>query len=153
VALERYNRHDDQIEDMLKMATVFNVFYSFDPVYYARKDLAPKTASMHRTYIRIWQELYKAGWEPVTLARASAEDIMLERYGAAGRDRLFVAYNKADREQSFVLSFDKNPELGPVTQVKEILGAGGSRSVRESEGFYSFELTLGPKQIAVLRVL
>ena len=69
-ALERYHQHDDDIDENLKRATVFNVFYSFDPNFYILKHLTYKTESLHRRYVGVWRKLYQAGWAPVTLAQS-----------------------------------------------------------------------------------
>jgi len=152
-ALERYNQHDDYIEDTLKRATVFNVFYGFDPNFYVMKHLRYKTKLLHQRYVPAWQKLYKAGWEPITLARTNAEGIMLERYGSAGRDRFFVVYNNTDSEQSFTMSFEKHPDLGPVGQLKDVMDADFSESARDTDKHYTLSLILSPKQLRVLRIL
>ena len=78
---------------------------------------------------------------------------MLERYGSATGDRFFVLYNDTESRQSLALSFERHPDLGPVTQLKDEMDSQFSQSVREAERDYVASLTLDAKQLRVLRAL
>lgn len=43
---------------------------------------------LYRTYVPAIEQLSRAGWEPVTLARTEASGVFLERYGDPARDNL-----------------------------------------------------------------
>jgi hypothetical protein len=150
--LERWYREQPYIESTLKRATVFNIFYSFDPLYYVRDDLRPKTRLLHERYVRIWQALYQAGWAPVTLARTDAKGVMLERYGSAVSDRFLVVYNDADSEQSFTMSLENNAQLGLITQITDLMDDEYLKSASRTDEQYTVRLTLRPRQLRVLRL-
>lgn len=151
-ALERHYREDEYIEQSLKRATVFNIFYSFDPSYYVMKHLTYKTELLHSKYVHVWQKLYNAGWEPVTLARTDTEGIMLERYGSADSDRFFVIYNDAESTKSFTILFEQHAELGSVTQLKDIMDTDFLQTVRDTGNQYTVTLTLERDQLRVLKI-
>jgi hypothetical protein len=58
-----------------------------------------------RWYMPLQERLWKAGWEPLTCARASGEKVLLERFGS-GDTLYFVLMSELDREQSCTLSVD-----------------------------------------------
>ncbi len=104
------------------------VTYCWFPGRFGPKDLWQK-------YCFPMQEMAKAGWEPVTGARASHPDVLVERYGGGDDDRMFyLVHNRSEKRIRYDLTIDPGVP-GPKTViqgVKERLhGEAPEMAVRE----------------------
>ena len=53
--------------------------------------------ALYRKYILTLRAMAKAGWEPITMARAEPQTAIVERYGQPGGDIYIAVHNPTDR--------------------------------------------------------
>jgi len=106
----------------------------------------------HRKYQTLCQQLARAGWEPLTLARSRNPDLALERFGTASDGEIFfTVLNDASEVAETVISFPaeglpKDPVVVDATTLRWLPDASlqGDR--------LDVPLRLEPESLAVLHV-
>jgi hypothetical protein len=71
---------------------MFPGFFSADAStghYFSRPELYNRDRDLFKRYVPLCRRIAEAGWQPVTQATTSAEDVYLERFG----DRYLTVYN------------------------------------------------------------
>ena len=103
-------------------------------------------------YMPLQERLWKAGWEPVTRAKASAEKVLIERYG--GGDTLYFAVmSELDKEQPCAITIDLEG-LGLQTDKLVVEEIAHKTSVKvQGEGTKScVQLNLRPNETLILEL-
>ena len=93
---------------------VFPSFFSADAathVYWENAQLYERDRPIFKKIIPILNRIAEAGWEPITLAHSSRDDVYVERFG----DHYWTVMNVGTVSESFDLRFDR------VTTVKSVL--------------------------------
>lgn len=70
--------------------------------YFSRPELYERDRPLFKKYIPICKLVAEEGWEPITLARADAPSLYVERLG----DRYLTLFNDSSRTISFTLTLD-----------------------------------------------
>jgi hypothetical protein len=97
-----------------------------------------------RQSVGLLRELIAAGWEPITGARVSPEQIRIERYGAGSRVYL-VLHNPTDRPATARVLLDR-ATLGSQDFTASVQPAGRSANVKNG----SLEVPLAMKETVVI---
>ena len=103
--------------------------------------------SLLRRYSPLLRELARAGWEPVTGARAEPESVRVERYGR-GDAFFLVAHNPGDEPVEAKISLD--PEVLGKGKFRAALLPGGRPVRLDQRGRLALELP--PRGTVVLKV-
>jgi hypothetical protein len=93
---------------------------------------------LYRKYMPIFARLAKAGWEPVTLAEISPEELLVERYGEAGSEGMvLVVHNPTAAAVEGTLTLDEGLTEGrsegtarDLVGGERVLVRGGKAEVR-----------------------
>jgi len=122
----------DYVEKYFKRCAHYAVFpsmFSADASthpYWENSELYERDRPLFRKYILIIKELSKAGWEPITYARAEPSDLGLERYGPSDEGTTyFSVHNPSQTEtKNFTLVIDAGAlSIGEEgLQVVEVMG-------------------------------
>lgn len=110
-------------------------------------------------YIPIIQALCAAGWEPVTYARTSTDDVFVERFGSwENNDLLFTLRNNGEKEQACTVNIQA-AKLGAGPSQLERLAArelvsnvAPKLAADEKAGVIALTMTMCPKDTAVVRL-
>lgn len=99
-----------KVEDWVNKSLCYTLFgvntrHYGDKIGYYFPDKWERDEALFAWFTPNCRMLSKAGWEPVTCARASGEKIILERYGS-GDTVYFVIMSEAGREQECVVDID-----------------------------------------------
>jgi hypothetical protein len=107
---------------------------------------------LFKKYIPIIRELCAAGWEPVTGARTSEADVLIERFGSWEENNLhFSLRNAGEKAASFSVLVEAPP--GTEAAARELVsGAEIAGKANEKTGALEYIMTLPPKETAVLRI-
>jgi hypothetical protein len=102
---------DDQVERYFQIALFHGIYPSFfspdaaNAPYWENPAFYQRDRPMFMKYIPLIRRLNVAGWEPVTLARASDETIHLERFGR-WPDLSFTVRNTEDQAAVATITFE-----------------------------------------------
>ncbi len=106
----------------------------------------------HRKYQALCQQLARAGWEPLTLARSSNPGLALERFGTAAEGEVFLTVlndDAAPAETVVVISPEALPD-DPVL-VDEVSSCRLTAAKMQGDGL-EVPLRLEPESLVVLHV-
>ena len=135
-----------ETEHYMRYAVAYGIFPGFfssrisGKNYFRSPELYEKDRPLFRKYIPICRKLSEAGWEPVTLVRASHPEILVERFG----NSFFTVYNNTDKTQSFRLHF----EDAAITSLRSWMTPDQTFSGEKGV----FTLTLAPCGLQVFEV-
>jgi len=128
--------------------------------YFAAPEFYERDRPLFKKYVPLVRRICRAGWEPVTYARANDEQVIVERFGKWGKGELFFTVrNEGDQEKLCELAVQlvslgvKGEELGKVS-VEEVL-SGSRLPVRSGgpAGVIRLQMKLPPARTAVIRVM
>ncbi|MEW6358734.1 MAG: hypothetical protein AB1696_20530 [Planctomycetota bacterium] len=89
----------------------------FPSRYFAAKELRERDRDLFKQLIPITCQVFAAGWEPITGARTSDQEVHVERFGAWAKNNLhFTLRNEAETSKTATLTLDLQ-ELG-VTETE-----------------------------------
>ncbi len=124
------NLPPDYIEDYFHASLLWDIFPSFfngsyleegkwiTAHFFKQPELYNQARPLYRQFIPILRRMFDAGWEPVTLARATPANVRVERYGPGNTGEvLLAAFNPTGEPVQAVLTAEVEA-LG--------LGAGGT---------------------------
>jgi hypothetical protein len=131
------------VERYMKRALAYGMFPGFfshnasQGHYFTRPELYDRDRPLFKKYVPLCKLVAQAGWEPITLARSSDENVYVERFG----DRYLTVFNDSrDRRTAAIRT-----ELPIRDSSRELLS---SRPIVWDDG--KTTLTLGPEDAAVI---
>jgi len=147
------------VELYMKRSVAYGIFPSMfshnaaTDKYWERPLLYNRDRPLFEKYIPMCAKLNKAGWEPVTHARSSAESIYVERFGPGEDGALYLTvFNDSHEAQTARITID-GARLGVgAPRVVEELVRGKPIEFRLGLEAASAELTLEPEDLIVLRL-
>lgn len=117
---------------------------------------APELRELYLQYVPVIEQLSAAGWEPVTYARSSMPDVLVERYGRLATSNLCFAFQNISgqsRESWIYLE----PALGLPTKATDVLLydllTGKFQPAQSQQGKLAFSVRLAPYEARAVRVL
>lgn len=138
----------DQITRYAKRCAFYGVYPSWiykwaDPVFVA------KIRPLYAKLMPVLVEINTAGWRPLTLATSSSEKVWLERFGDGGTIYL-TAFNPTSETQTAMVTIDRRAALTSRSSAVEMLD-GSKIGLGGADG-QSFEITLGPEDLKIIRI-
>ena len=133
------------VDRYMRRAVAFGLFPSFfsdrgtPKNYFRTPDYYNRDRHLFKKYLPICKIISEAGWEPVTLLRASHVKILTERYGK----HYFTVYNDSMKPVKTVLTFDNKK----ICMLKCLLPSG--KILKGDNG--KFNIELGPEELLVLQ--
>ncbi len=102
--------------------------------YFEQPTMYERERPLYRKYIPILRRMFDAGWEPVTLARATPKEVRVERYGPRGGGEVLLAvYNPSAADVTATLAID-SPALKLATGVTATALVSGAGLTCEQAG-------------------
>jgi hypothetical protein len=147
----------DLVEKYMKRALAYGMFPGFFSPdastghYFTRPELYERDRPLFRKYVPICRRVAEAGWQPVTVARASAPEVYVERFG----ERYFTIFNDSTEAREVMVSWEGPYQ--PAEAVREILTGqllpvvSLDRSGKNPAGKV-VHLRLGPEDVSVLDI-
>ncbi len=144
------------VELYFKRSIAFGHFPSFfshnaaEDRYWDRPKLYNRDRPLFTTYIPVCATLSRAGWEPVTHARAEPEHVYVERFGPAEDGSVYLTvFNDSDEpcEAHVVIDLDA---LGVSGAAEEVLPNGPEPASQGEAG--TLTVSLDAQDLAVLKL-
>jgi hypothetical protein len=135
------------VERYMKRSLAYGMFPGFfshnasQGHYFTRPELYNRDRPLFKKYVPLCTLVAEAGWEPVTLARSSDENVYVERFG----DRYLTVFNDSAEERTAVVELDSQLRRTIPAATRELIGGG---SVQWNEG--KALITLGAEEVAVI---
>ena len=114
---------------------------------------------LFKKYIPIIRRINTAGWEPITHARTSDENVIVERFGRWGKRGLFFTLrNQAEQGKNCTVTIQlvalgaKREDLGSVFAKDLVSDFRAEAKANGAEDGIGFQLTLQPAHTAVISV-
>jgi len=117
--------------------------------YFEDADLLARDRPLFARYLPVFDALNRAGWEPVTHARADAPQIRVERFGA-GKGALLAVANTSSEERQAVLTLDRAGWGAAPLTFRSLLTEGTVQANVTASGLV-LKLTIAPHRTAVLQ--
>jgi hypothetical protein len=139
----------EAVEEYVQSSVAFGIApESREHIQYAQRD-----ADLYDKFMPILRQIARAGWEPVTYARASDPRVWLERFGVrpgageGGNGLFFTLYNPTTEALGVTVQFDNQAlHVASECSVKEIVSGSDWGPVA------NLKLELPPKTLKVLQV-
>jgi hypothetical protein len=96
------------VEKYMKRSLAYGMFPGFfshnasQGHYFTRPELYERDRDLFKTYVPLCRRVAEAGWEPVTSARSSDEQVYVERFG----DRFLTVFNDSDELKSVTITVE-----------------------------------------------
>ena len=152
-----YNIHEDPaaMEHYCHLCTFYGIYPSFAHMrVYKTPEMYAPVAALNRRFVPVLQAITAAGWQPITHARSSEEDVWVERWGTGEKGELYLSlYNSAKDARNTVLDIAAS-ELG-LKGTKLSLADRLSRDTWSTplrSGQASLNLSVASQQTRVLRI-
>ena len=139
------NFSHELVERYMRRALAYGMFPGFfshnasEGHYFSRPELYDRDRDLFQRYVPLCRRVAEAGWEPITAATSSDEQVYVERFG----NRLLTVYNDSSETRSVKIQCD----LPDVQGGRDLLR---QQAVIWREG--AFELTLPAEDVAVIEV-
>lgn len=159
------NVHFDKFSlDMMEKYFQRSLFYgmlpsmfSFDAAtdaYFENPKYYNRDRHLFIKYLPVIKKIAKAGWEPMTFARSSNEDIFIERYGKDYTEALyFTVHNNTDFSQKGTISIKKKENgLTKKLSINEVI-SNVDVDFTDKEEDITFSVSLDRYQTKVFRVI
>jgi hypothetical protein len=139
------NFSHELVERYMRRALAYGMFPGFfshnasEGHYFSRPELYDRDRDLFQRYVPLCRRVAEAGWEPITAAASSDEQVYVERFG----NRLLTVYNDSSETRSVKIRCDL-PDLH-----------GGRDLLRPQAVIWrdgAFELTLPAEDVAVIEV-
>ena len=99
------------VEKYMKRSLAYGFFPGFfshnaaEGHYFTRPELYDRDRPLFRKYMPLCKLVAEAGWEPITLARSSDEQVHLERFGD-GPARYLTVFNDSNRRRTATITLE-----------------------------------------------
>ncbi len=147
------------VELYMKRSVAYGVFPSMfshnaaTDKYWERPALYNRDRPLFEKYIPMCAKLNKAGWQPVTHARSSAESVYVERFGPSEDGALYLTvFNDSHEAQTAEIVVEAT-ELGvraPLAAQELVRGKPITLQAKGKDGVG--QVRLGPEDLVVLRL-
>ena len=129
-------------EEYIQSAVAYGIAPEVRPFgKFIKRDL-----DLYETFIPILRQIMRAGWEPVTHARASDADLWLERFGGGKDGLFFTVYNPTSQAKDATVTMDRTRlHLAPDVKGTELVAHGEWTGPTAT-------LRIPPKTLRVLQV-
>ena len=133
------------VEKYMKRCLAYGMFPGFfshnasQGHYFTRPELYDRDRPLFKKYVPLCKLVAEAGWEPITRARSSDENVYVERFG----DRYLTVFNDSTQPQETTITVEQTPK-GPTLD----LVSGRSVDWRDKKAI----ITLAGGDVAVLRL-
>jgi hypothetical protein len=115
--------------------------------------------TLFKKYIPIIKEVCAAGWEPVTCARTSSENVYIERFGYWDKSNLhFTLRNNGEKEERFSVTIQAGrlgaagKELGDISVRELASNSLLAANTNDKTVVLELSMVLPPKETAVLQI-
>ncbi|MCS7236783.1 MAG: hypothetical protein NZ899_00755 [Thermoguttaceae bacterium] len=112
--------------------------------YFTRPELYERDRPLFRKYVPLCRLVAEAGWQPITAARCSVQEVYVEQFGS----RYFTVFNDGPKRQEVTIIW--NESVGPVSQVRELLS--GQLMTVDKGPPARLTMALDPESVAVLDI-
>jgi hypothetical protein len=136
------------VEKYFKRSLAYGIFPGFfshnaaEGHYFTRPALYDRDRPLFRKYLPLCKRVAQAGWEPITLARLSDEQVHLERFGD-GPARYLTVFNDSSRRRTATITLEHN---APATSRELVSGQEVAWNHR------SLTLSLDGEDLAILEL-
>jgi hypothetical protein len=138
---------------VIQQACVYNIFPPNMDIIDQVTNKKVNTAELVAPYGKLFQDMYRAEWQPVTYARCDKPDITVERYGPANGKCYFAVFNKRDEEQEIILSIDfYSIGMKQIPKAVEFIAMKKELSVETEEKICRISLKLPGIQLAIIQI-
>ncbi len=118
--------------------------------YFSSPQRYDRDRELFKRYVPLIQRISRAGWEPVTLARADSPAVLVERWGSPGTDACYLTvFNNGTAPADVRLCLEGT--AAEATGAAELLSRKPAAVAREKKGT-TISLTLPAKDVAVLGI-
>jgi len=138
------------VERYMKRSLAYGMFPGFfshnasQGHYFTRPELYNRDRPLFKKYVPLCKLVAEAGWEPITLARSSDENIYVERFG----DRYLTVFNNSQEERTVAIDLESGRrQTTPASTVELVTG----RTIQWSNA--EATITLGAEDVAVIDLL
>lgn len=146
------------VELYFKRSIAYGIFPSFfshnasDDPYWQRPNLYNRDRPLFQRYIPVCATLSRAGWEPVTLARADTPTVYVERFGPGADGRVYLTvFNDAQAPCTATLNLGMKALGITRPSVREVLPEAGATIEVTPTG--SFAVELAAEDLRVVEVV
>lgn len=115
--------------------------------YFDNPKLYDRDRDLFKKYMPVIRQIASAGWQPITMAKASSAAVDVERFGPAKDGSLYFAVRANDKLEGHE-SLRLDPKLGRVKSAMKL--PAGQKLVITASG--SIEVTLEPGEVAVVKM-
>jgi len=130
----------ESLRDIFSQCLLYDVYPSFGPPSLTKDNQSVIEA--YRTYVPLLNKLSELGWEPVTGAKSTGQQVSIERYGKSPGEIFLVVHNGSRRDQDLGLTYDTGV-FGPLSGYR----AFDYRENRSLDLNGTFKLTAGEVKI------
>jgi hypothetical protein len=150
----------DYVERYLRISLFYGVYPSMfshnasEDRYWDDPALFERDRDLFVRYVPLIRELGETGWEPVTGARSSDPEVLVERWGS-GDELRFTVRSIAAEERTATIAIEPATvglTAGAAATFTEQLD-GGSLTAAPAGGNLELSLTLAPEAVRLLRVV
>ena len=137
----------------VQLACVYNIFPPSVELtdHISRKKV--NTAELVAPYGKLFQDMYKAEWQPVTHAHCDKPYVTIERYGPMDGKCYLGVYNKREEEEEIILSIDFHSiGMGQVRKAVEFVAVKKELPVEREGNICRISLKLPGLQLAVVQI-
>jgi hypothetical protein len=133
------------VEKYMKRSLAYGMFPGFfshnasQGHYFTRPELYERDRPLFKTYVPLCRRVAEAGWEPVTRARSSDDQVYVERFG----EHLLTVFNDSDQARSVIITLEgwKPGPSRDLVRHKVVVWRRGAT-----------ELTLAPEDVVVIEI-
>ena len=120
-SFERFSH--ELVEKYMKRSLAYGFFPGFfshnaaEGHYFTRPDLYNRDRPLFRKYVPLCKLVAQAGWEPITEARCSDEQVHIERFGD-GQTRYLTVFNDSSERRTVTISLEGKAQVTSRELVK-----------------------------------
>ncbi len=153
------------IEDYFHRSLLWDIFPSFfngsyfedgrwiTAHFFKQPELYDQARPLYRRFIPILRRMFDAGWQPVTLARATPAGVQVERYGPRdGGEVLLAAFNAGEEPVEAKLVADAAALELPADVTATGLVSGAELESKRAGGDLRITVPLDPGRCEVVRI-
>ncbi len=110
--------HRELIQEYVDESLFYGMMPGFYAPFYEDKQFTQTFGQLLQRAFSIYKELFRANWEPVTLAKLKDRELLMERFGLPPGNIYFTVHNTGEERKVAEIEID-NSDLG-ITSLEEI---------------------------------